>query len=87
MPKFLNKNLDPSFMFELIKLLKQYVDYFAWTYNEMPDLSCDLVEHELPNKPGFKPYKQPRRNFNPDIYDRVKEEINLLLDAKFTRPC
>jgi hypothetical protein len=53
----------------------------------MPGLSCDLVEHRLPIKPGFRPYKQPRRNFNPDIYDRVKEEINWLLDAKFIRPC
>jgi hypothetical protein len=53
----------------------------------MPGLSRDLLEHKLPIKPGFKPYKQPRRNFNPDIYDRVKEEINRLLDAKFIRPC
>jgi hypothetical protein len=53
----------------------------------MPGLSRDLVEHKLPIKPGFKPYKQLRRNFNPDIYDRVKEEINRLLDAKFIRPC
>jgi hypothetical protein len=53
----------------------------------MPGLSRDLVEHKLPVKPGFKPYKQPHRNFNPDIYDRVKEEINWLLDAKFIRPC
>jgi hypothetical protein len=53
----------------------------------MPGLSRDLVEHKLTIKPGFKPYKQPRRNFNPDIYDRVKEEINQLLDAKFIRSC
>jgi hypothetical protein len=32
------------------------------------------------------PYKLPRRNFNPDINDRVKE-VNRLLDAKFIRPC
>jgi hypothetical protein len=49
----------------------------------MPDLSRDLVEHHLPIKPSFRPYKQPSRNFNPDIYDRVKEEVNRLLDAKF----
>jgi hypothetical protein len=67
--------------------LKEYVDCFAWNYNEMPGLSRELVQHKLPSKPGFKPYKQPRRNFNPDIYDRVKEEINQLLDAKFIRPC
>jgi hypothetical protein len=52
----------------------------------MPGLSRDLVEHHLPIKPGFRPYKRPRRNFNPDIYDRVKEEVNQLLDAKFIRP-
>jgi hypothetical protein len=79
-PTFVNKNLDPIFKLELIKLLKEYVDCFAWNYNEM-------VEHKLPIKPGFKPYKYPRRNLNPDIYDRVKEEINWLLDAKFIRPC
>jgi hypothetical protein len=60
---------------------------FAWNYNEMPGLSRDLVEHRLPIKPSFRPYKQPRRNFNPDIYDRVKEEVNWLLDAKFIRSC
>jgi hypothetical protein len=86
-PTFVNKNLDPMFKLKLINILKEYVDCFAWNYNEMPGLSRDLVEHKLPIKPGFKPYKQPRRNFNPDIYDRVKEEINRELDAKFIRPC
>jgi hypothetical protein len=63
------------------------VDCFAWKYYEMPSLSRDLVEHCLPIKPGFRPYKQPRRNFNPNIYDRVKEEVNRLLDENFIRPC
>jgi hypothetical protein len=53
----------------------------------MSDLSRYLVEHHLPIKSGFRPYKQPRRNFNPNIYDRVKEEVNRLLDAKFIRTC
>jgi hypothetical protein len=53
----------------------------------MPGLTRDLVEHRLPIKPGFMPYKQPHKNFNPDIYDRVKEEVNRLLDAKFIRLC
>jgi hypothetical protein len=86
-PTFVNKNLDPLFKSDLIKLLKEYVDCFAWNCNEMPGLSRDLVEDRLPIKPGFRPYIQPRRNFNPDIYDRVKEEVNRLLDAMFIRPC
>ena len=50
-------------------------------------LSRDLVEHRLPIKAGFRPYKQPVRRFNPIIYDRIKTEINRLLDAGFIRSC
>ena len=53
----------------------------------MPGLSRDLVEHRLPIKAGFKPYKQSARRFNPSIYDRIKEDINRLLDAGFIRSC
>jgi hypothetical protein len=55
--------------FELIKLLKEYVDCFVWNWNEMPGLPCDLVEHRLPIQPGFRPYKQPHRIFNFDVCD------------------
>jgi hypothetical protein len=41
----------------------------------MPDLSRELVEHQLPSKSSFRPYKQPTRRFNPIIHDRVKEEV------------
>jgi hypothetical protein len=86
-PTFVNKNLVPLFKSELIKILKEYVDCFAWNYNEMSSLNRDLVEPHLPIKPSFRPYKQPHRNFNPGIYDRVKEEVNCLFDAKFIWPC
>jgi hypothetical protein len=53
----------------------------------MSGLSRELVEHRLPIKDGFRPYKQPARRFNLDIYDHVKEEVNRLLEANFIRPC
>ena len=53
----------------------------------MLGLSRDLVEHRLPIKAYFKPYKQPNRQFNPVIYAQIKEEINCLLDAGFIRSC
>ena len=53
----------------------------------MPGLSRDLVEHRLPIKTGFRPYKQPVRRFNLIIYDRIKTEINYLLDAGYIRSC
>ena len=84
-PTFVNKNLSAEYKADLVNLLKEYVDCFAWEYHEMPGLSCDLVEHHLPIKAGFRPYKQPVRRFNPIIYDRIKTEITRLLDARFIR--
>ena len=55
-PTFVNKNLSVEFKADLIRLLKEYIDCFAWEYSEMSGLSCDLVEHRLPIKAGFKPY-------------------------------
>ena len=53
MPTFVNKNLSTEFKPYLIKLLKEYIDCFAWEYSEMPGLSRDHVEHCLPIKAGL----------------------------------
>ena len=53
----------------------------------MPGLSRYLVEHRLPIKAGFRPYKQLARHFNHVMYDRIKAEINRLLDVGFIRSC
>ena len=68
-PTFINKSLSTAFKADLIELLKEYADCFAWNYTEMPGLSRELVEHRLPIKAGFRPYKQPARRFNAIIYD------------------
>ena len=46
---------------ELVKLLKEYKDCFAWEYYEMPGLDRSIVEHRLPIKPGYRPYQQGTR--------------------------
>jgi hypothetical protein len=71
---------------DIIKLLRNYVDCFTRNYREMPRLSRELVEHQLPIKSGFRPYKQPTLRFNPIIHDQVKEEVERLLNAGFIRP-
>ena len=86
-PTFINANLKAGEKSKVTELLKQFVGCFAWNYTEMPGLSRDLVEHRLPIKSDFRPHKQPRRNFNPNMYDRIKEEIDRLLKAGFIRPC
>ncbi|XP_070020454.1 uncharacterized protein [Nicotiana sylvestris] len=39
----------------LIQLLFEFKDVFAWSYDDMPGLSVDLVVHKLPTYPDYPP--------------------------------
>jgi hypothetical protein len=53
-----------------------------------PDKKQEIcVEHRLPIKASFRPYKQGAWNFKPEIIRRVKEEVDQLLQAGFIQPC
>ncbi|XP_052490759.1 uncharacterized protein LOC128043006 [Gossypium raimondii] len=40
---------------DLIELLREFKDVFAWSYQDMPGLSTDIVVHRLPIKEDCKP--------------------------------
>jgi hypothetical protein len=86
-PTYVSARLNPDQKQEICELLKGYTCCFAWDYTEMHGLSRELIEHWLPIKAGFRPYKQGTRNFKPEIVRRVKEEVNRLLQAGFIQPC
>ncbi|GKV15581.1 hypothetical protein SLEP1_g26361 [Rubroshorea leprosula] len=70
---------------KLDDLKAEYKDCFAWDYSEMPGLDRNLVEHRLPIRPDFKPFKQPPRRMSPEVTLKVKEEIEQLLKVGFIR--
>jgi hypothetical protein len=86
-PTYVSARLSTSKKQELIDLLKAYTCCFAWDYTEMPGLSRELVEHWLPINAGFRPYKHGAQNFKPEIIEKVKEEVDRLLQARFMQPC
>jgi hypothetical protein len=80
--------LESGFKGELNKLLKEYKDCFTWDYSEMPGLDHSIVEHRLPIKSGFKPYKKPARKiYKDEVLADVKKDVERLLDASFIWPC
>jgi hypothetical protein len=85
-PTFVNKTLETDPRKEMIGLLKEYSDCFAWNYTEMSGLSREIVEHRLPIKFGFRPFKQKARTFRPDLLPQIKDEIRGLLEANFIKP-
>lgn len=83
---YISALLSGEFKQKLIYLLKEFKDCFAWDYDDMPGLDRSLVEHRLPIKEDFKPFKQPPRRMSKEIELKVKEEIEKLLRAKFIKP-
>lgn len=71
-PTFISAKLDPTSKASLITLLKEYKDCFTWDYHEMPGLSRALVEHRLPIKEGFRPFKLPPRRFHLRTHEAIK---------------
>jgi hypothetical protein len=67
----------------LIKLLKEYVDVFAWSYQDMPGLDTYIVVHKLPLKPECPPVKQKLRRTRPDMALKIRDEVKKQLDAGF----
>nr|XP_016503719.1 PREDICTED: uncharacterized protein LOC107821782 [Nicotiana tabacum] len=69
----------------LIQLLLEFKDVFAWSYDDMPGLSVDLVVHKLPTHPDYPPVQQKQRKFKTDISDKIKEEVTKQLKAGVIR--
>ncbi|KAI5420416.1 hypothetical protein KIW84_044275 [Lathyrus oleraceus] len=67
----------------LIELLQEYVDIFAWSYQDMPGLDTDIVVHRLPLKEDCPPVKQKLRRTRPEMAIKIKEEVQKQLDAGF----
>ena len=60
---------------DLIELLQEFKDVFAWSYQDMPGLSIDIVVHRLPIREDCKPVQQKLRRMRPDIVLKIKEEV------------
>ncbi|KAE8662571.1 No pollen germination related 2 [Hibiscus syriacus] len=68
---------------ELINLLQEFKDIFAWSYQDMPGLSTDIVIHKLPINPEYKPIQQKLRRMRPEMLLQIKEEVMKQINAGF----
>ncbi|GKV06953.1 hypothetical protein SLEP1_g18770 [Rubroshorea leprosula] len=84
---FISGSLEPQTRDQVVRLLHEFKDCFAWDYLEMLGLNRRLVEHKLPIAEGFRPYKQLPRCMSAEVTLKVKEEIERLVKAGFIRTC
>ena len=56
-PIFISESLSPPKKEGLICLIREYIDVFAWNYENMPRLNLQVAMHRLNINPDAKPVK------------------------------
>jgi Reverse transcriptase (RNA-dependent DNA polymerase) len=82
---FISASLPEEVADKLKTFLKGYIDYFAWSYKEMPGLDPNVVVHYIKIDPTFKSIKQTPRRMRIELKENVIEETKKLIDACFIR--
>ena len=77
--------LSPEMKTRLIQLLKENLDLFAWTHEDMPGISPKVIQHKLNVDPERKLVQQRRRVFAPERNQVITNEVNKLLSVGFIR--
>ncbi|KAI5434353.1 hypothetical protein KIW84_021271 [Lathyrus oleraceus] len=71
----IGSRLCPDVKKGLIDLLREYSDVFAWSYQDMPGIDSEIVEHRLSLKPECPSVKHKLRRTHPDMDVKIKEEV------------
>jgi hypothetical protein len=53
----LSSSLSKEQRAEYVRLLKDFADVFAWTYEDLRTYDTSIIEHKIPLKEDAKPFK------------------------------
>jgi hypothetical protein len=87
-PKFfkLSRILTKEQRDEYTELLREFVDVFAWTYEDLKTYNTLVIEHKIPLKEEAKPFRQKLRQINPMMLPDMEKEVKKLLEAQIIVP-
>ena len=66
-PVKIGVNFPKDMKLELIALLKEFKEIFAWSYQDMPGLDTEIVMHRIPIKPKCPRVRQTLRRMKSKI--------------------
>ena len=58
----------------LVTLLTEFKEVFAWSYEDMPGIDTNIVQHCIPTYPT-KTVKQKLRRMKPEWNLNIREEV------------
>ncbi|KAM2654528.1 hypothetical protein EV2_026029 [Malus domestica] len=71
----ISTTLSPPIRLVLISFLQENTEVFAWSYEDMPGISPDIIFHRLSIDPKTKPVRQKRRSYDAKRYKAMKVEV------------
>ena len=70
---------------KLVQFLKENLNNLAWSHEDMPGISPEIIQHKLDMDPKKKPVQQKRWVFAREWNQAIIEEVNKLLAVAFIR--
>ena len=64
-------------------MFHDYIEIFAWLYEDMPSLDTNIVVHRLPTKEYFPLVKQKVLCTHPEMSEKIKAEDMKQFNAGF----
>jgi hypothetical protein len=71
---------------EYTQLLREFIDVFAWTYEDLKTYDISFIEHKIPLKEEARPFRQKLRQINPMLLPIMEKEVKKLLEAQIIVP-
>jgi hypothetical protein len=68
------------------QLLTEFKDVFAWSCKKLKGIPRSNCEHKIELTVDARPIKQQPYRMNPNYAQRVRKDLNKLLDAQFIFP-
>jgi hypothetical protein len=82
----LSKSLLPEQKQKYIELFKEFVDVFAWCYEDLKSYDTTIIQHKIPIKEDHNPFKKKIRRIDPKLMPLIEQEIKKMYDAKIIVP-
>jgi len=79
-------DLEPIASYQLIELLKEFKDIFAWTYKDLKGIPPNVTQHRIELDTSIPFAHQTRYQLHLNYVAIVKQDIDKLLVASFIKP-
>ena len=67
----LGKSLGQEAQHQIVEVKAQFMEAFAWSASDMPNIDPDFLCHHLTMDPQVRPVQQRRRKFNDDRHRAI----------------